>query len=87
MCTPYDQIEFTDEVKNLCSINDRFDNEPEQVREIRIAYAVIFQRLTQLRDDAWRSESWRNYSISITELENSCIRAVKGLYSMKTKLT
>jgi len=66
---------YTSEVLQLCSINNRFDNEEEQVQEMRIAYVVIFQRLTQLRDDIWRSEAGRNYAIAITELENSCIRA------------
>ncbi len=76
-----EDLSFSDEVKNLCSINERFDNEPTNVRWIRIAYGNIFESLTQLRDEVGRSEAGRNYAISITELENSCIRAIKALYS------
>lgn len=77
-----DAIErYSDEVRNLCSINERFDNEPIEVKSIRFSYANIFHTLTLKRDEAGRSEAGRNFSISITELENSCIRAVKGMYS------
>lgn len=72
---------FSEEVKNLVSINERFDNEPDEIKEIRVNYANIFTILTSNRDKAWRSEAGRNYAIAITELENSCIRAVKAFYS------
>lgn len=77
----YEALGFSDEVKSLCSINERFNNEPIEVRELRVKYATIFVSLTEKRDEAWRSEAWRNYAIAITELENSCIRAVKWFYS------
>lgn len=76
----YENFTFTDEVKNLTSINERFNNEKNEVKEMRVVYAEIFSTLTKLRDNAWRTEAWRNYAIAITELENSCIRAVKWLY-------
>ena len=72
---------YSEEVLNLCSINERFDSEPEVVKDIRSSFANSFMILTELRDKAWRSEAWRNFAISITELENSCMRAVKWAYS------
>lgn len=74
-------MNYSEEVKQLCSIDDRFYNEPIDVQDIRTKYADIFTILTQARDNTGRSEAWRNYSIAITELENSCIRAIKALYS------
>lgn len=76
----YENFDFTDEVKNLTSINERFNNEPEEVKRTRVDYAEIFRILTRLRDNTWRTEAWRNFAIAITELENSCIRAIKWLY-------
>lgn len=76
-----ENLQFSGEVKNLCSINERFDNEPYNVKEVRVMYGDIFSVLTKKRDEAGRSEAGRNYSIAITELENSCIRAIKWLYS------
>ena len=72
---------FSSEVLNLCSINERFENEDTEIQMTRLNYAYIFQTLTIKRDDVGRSEAGRNFSIAITELENSCIRAVKGFYS------
>ena len=72
---------YSPEVLNLCSINERFEKEQSEVQMIRVDYANIFQTLTLKRDEAGRSEAGRNFSISITELENSCIRAIKGIYS------
>ena len=77
----YMKGKYSEVVISLCSINDRFDNEKPEVKTIRHQYADIFSNLTKARDEVWRSEAWRNYSISITELENSCIRAVKAMYS------
>ena len=72
---------FGPEVLSLCSINERFVYESTEVQMTRLDYANIFQTLTLKRNEAGRSEAGRNFSIAITELENSCIRAVKGLYS------
>lgn len=77
----YKDLKFTWEVKNLCSINERFDTEADDVKVIRISYANIMELLISWREEFWRSEAGRNYSIAITELENSCIRAVKAFYS------
>lgn len=72
---------YSPEVLNLCSINERFEKEDSEVQKTRVDYAHIFQTLTIKRDEAGRSEAGRNFSIAITELENSCIRAIKGMYS------
>jgi len=71
----------SNEVLNLCWINERFDNEPQEVQEIRDIYSTVMSTICTARDKAWRSEAGRNYNIAITELENSCIRAVKWFYS------
>lgn len=70
-----------EEALNLCSINERFDSEPEEVRNLRASYVEVMDLLVIARDKAWRSEAGRNYSIAITELENSCMRAIKWAYS------
>ena len=72
---------YSEEVLWLCSINERYDNENDIVKDIRGIYANLFMILTERRDVAWRWEAGRNYAIAITELENSCIRAVKWFYS------
>lgn len=77
----YMEETYSKEVLNLASVNKRFDVEFEQVRIIRDNYCKLFMHLTVARDNVWRSEAWRNYNIAITELENSCIRAVKWFYS------
>ena len=74
---------YVTEALMLCSINERFDNESSEVKTIRSMYVSIANELIFLREWVWRSEAWRNYSIAITDLENSCIRAVKWLYSPK----
>ena len=73
--------EYTQEALNLCSINERFDNESLDIKIIREFYVKIASKLMILRDEVWRSEAGRNYNIAITELENSCMRAIKGVYS------
>lgn len=70
--------EFTDEALNLVGF---WRDEQKEITELRIAYASIMQTLCNKRDEAWRSEAGRNFQIAITELENSCMRAVKGMYS------
>lgn len=76
------EYSYSDEVKNLVSIVDgRFENEPKQVQEIRLLYAEVIDRLVHFRNLAGRSESGRNASLAITHAEDSCIRAVKALYS------
>lgn len=74
-------FDYSEEVLNLCSINERFENEPEEVQEMRLATAKLLEILVKKRDKVWRSEAGRNYSIAITEAENSLMRAVKGFYS------
>jgi hypothetical protein len=78
---PQDIAEIPEEVKNLTGINERFDKEPAKVQDTRLQYAMIFINLCERRDRAGRSEAGRNFSIAITELENSCIRNIKALYS------
>lgn len=79
----YKSLDFSEEVMILCSINERFDNEAPQIQVFRASYGNIMQKLTLLRDEAWRGEAGRNYSIAITELENSLMRAIKWYYSKK----
>lgn len=71
---------FNQEVLNYCSINERFDSEPDMVKELRIQYALLFSLLLAEQERVWRSEAGRNYSIAITELETSCMRSIKAVY-------
>lgn len=77
----YCKNEFSEEVLHLTSINERFDNEPSIVRGVRVQYARLLTILTEQRDLAGRSNAWRDASLAITHLEDSCIRAVKSLYA------
>jgi len=70
------------EAKLLCGINERFDNEPWNVQSLRYQFAKLMDILCTQRENAGRSEAGRNFSIAITELENSCIRSIKWLYSV-----
>jgi len=81
--TQYKDLDFSDEVKSLASINESFDIEPDFVIRARLIYADLFIDLIKLRDSNWRSEAGRNFSIAITELENSLIRTVKWFYAQK----
>jgi len=72
---------ISNEVKNLVGINERFDNESVDVQQVRLSYANTMQFLINLRDAVWRSEAGRNIAIAITDLESSCMRAVKAIYS------
>ena len=79
----YSELDFSDEVKTLCSINERFDNEPDIIKNIRLDYAMIMENLTNNRDViiwAWPNEWKRNFSIAITHLEDSLMRAIKAVY-------
>lgn len=73
------------EAKLLCGINERFENEPWNVQSVRYQFAKLMDRLCVQRENAGRSEAWRNFSIAITELENACIRTIKWLYSIDIK--
>lgn len=66
----------------LCGINERFDNESDLVKEIRVRYAEIADKLYDLRQglERWNPAA-RHYSIAITDLEDSCMRAIKWLYT------
>ena len=76
-----DIADISEEVRNLAWINERFETEPVAVQDTRMQYVPIFINLCERRDRVGRSEAWRNFAIAITELENSCIRNVKALYS------
>ncbi|MHA1482474.1 MAG: hypothetical protein ACTSQA_03435 [Candidatus Heimdallarchaeaceae archaeon] len=73
---------YSTEALMLCSINDRFDNELLDVKIMREMYVKIADLLIKSRDTVGRGEAGRNYSIAITELENSCMRAIKGPFSI-----
>lgn len=73
--------EFSDEVLNLVSL-DYWRKEAPEIVNLRESYGRVMKHLCNGRDQAWRSEAWRNYSIAITELENSCMRAIKAMYSI-----
>jgi hypothetical protein len=66
-----------DEAKLLCGINERFENENVQVQKIRYEFAKMMNRLCIQRESTGISEAGRNFSIAITDLENSCIRTIK----------
>lgn len=81
--TEYLDLEILgEESKLLCWINERFENEREDVKSVRYQFAKLMDRLCVQREKVGRSEAGRNFSIAITELENSCIRAIKWLYSI-----
>ena len=40
-----ENLPFSEEAKELASINERFDNEPEEVRQMRAVYATLFDKL------------------------------------------
>ena len=77
----YLQSIYTPEQLALCSINERYDKEAQEVKDIRYQAIILMFILTRARDEAGRSDAWRNYSIAITNLEDSCMRAVKWFYS------
>ena len=77
----YDLSEFSDEVKNLCWINERFENEDEWVKYMRYSFAQVAVNLIWRKQTAGHSEAGRHYSLAVTHLEDACIRAIKGLYS------
>ena len=77
----YMKEEYSEEMLNLCWISEMLDNEDLEIKTLRHSFVNIMQTLIEKRDKAGRSEAWRNYNIAITELENSCIRAIKGIYS------
>ena len=81
--TLIDQINsLSDESKLLVSIVSwRVENEPVAIQRIRYDYWKLMDFLCSHRIEAWRSEEWRNLSIAITHLEDSCIRAIKAYYS------
>lgn len=74
-----ENLPFSEEAKELASINERFDNEPEEVRQMRAVYATLFDKLI------WNKETqieWgRLFSVAITDLEKSCMCSIKGLYA------
>lgn len=73
---------LSEEAKLLCGINDRFENESVLVKSIRYDFWLKFTALLKHRDDAWRSEAGRNFSLAITHLEDACMRFIKGIYSI-----
>ncbi|PZM81820.1 hypothetical protein DLH72_04970 [Candidatus Gracilibacteria bacterium] len=77
----YLSSKFPKEALSLASINERFDNEPEQVKNLRFSFLEIFANLLLSRDNTLSSEAKRQYSIAITEAESSLMRAIKGFYS------
>lgn len=79
----YDLNLISEEAKNLCWINERFENESVLVQSIRYDFWLKFTALLKHRDDAWRSEAGRNFSLAITHLEDACMRFIKGIYSIK----
>lgn len=79
----YMLTQYSKEALMLCSINESFDNESFEVKCTREMYVKIADKLIELRNSAGRSEAGRNYSIAITQIEDSCMRAIKGMYTPK----
>lgn len=73
--------ELSSESKYICGINDRFENESTEIQELRVAYAQLANILLVKQKEAGHSDAGRNYSIAITDLENSCMRTIKAIYS------
>jgi len=73
----------TEETKTLVSYNpDRYDNEPETVKELRKDFARLIDGLVLKRNSLDRWEATRNLQIAITHLEDACMRAVKAEYTV-----
>lgn len=82
MSESYDLNLISEEAKNLAWINERFENESVLVQSIRYDFWLKFTALLKHRDDAWRSEAGRNFSLAITHLEDACMRFIKWIYSV-----
>ena len=76
------QKEYSDEIKHLTGINERFEQEPQEIKNIRTSYADFLELLIEMREQAGRSFAGRDVSIAITDLENACIRTVKASYAL-----
>lgn len=71
----------SEETKTLVSYSEeRFDKEPQLVRDTRNEFAIVIWRLIDERNKLERGEATRNLQIAITHLEDSCMRAVKAFY-------
>lgn len=75
--------EMSDEAKQLVSINDRFDNEPEHVRSTRIMYGQLMDHHIMFRENVGRSFSGRQINMAITFLEQACEKAIKAFYNQE----
>ena len=81
---PRDLNLATTETKILVSyIEERYKNEPAEVQDIRSSFAIIIDKLVNVRNKLERWEKSRNLQIAITHLEDGCMRAVKAAYMME----
>lgn len=77
----FDITWLSDEAKSLVSINDRFDNESDEVKLVRVQYWRIIQHHIQMRDEVGRSFSGRQINMAITFAEQACEKAIKAIYN------
>lgn len=74
---------YSEEIRDLASINERFDKEPVQVQEMRLQFADLFGALIAIRAVAFTPSITRNASIAITELQKACMFAIKCAYDQE----
>lgn len=74
----------TEETLDLVSYSkERFEKEPSEVQKIREDFAMMIDNFVKLRNSLERWEATRNLQITITHLEDACIRAVKAQYMIQ----
>ena len=78
--------DFSTEAQGIVWIRfPHFETEPGQVQALRYFFLEIAEHLIHVREESWRSEAGRLASIALTNLETSCMYAVKWLFAYITK--
>lgn len=67
---------LSQEAKKFAGLNERFQNEPDEIREIRKGFAEVFD--TFVKNSSIMDGRLR--SIAITHLETSLMFAIKAMY-------
>lgn len=71
---------YSNEIRYLASINERFDNEPIQIQEMRLQFADLFGALIAIKTVAKSGDIVRDACIAITDLQKACMFAIKCTY-------
>jgi hypothetical protein len=70
---------YSEEVKILSQLRE-WNDEPIDVTLMRECFANIFQKLTSIRDSAWRGEKGKAANIAITQLRIARSIAIESIY-------